>query len=86
MSKYWAVELCLAVSVQHLKLGHRIALASRRLIGKQASGDEMQCTATPVQGRWVERFNKWIRCIDCQFVNEDAEAQGMPWKRAAVHH
>ena len=43
-----------------------------------------KCAATPVPGRWVERFEKSIRSIDSQFVNSDADAQQKPWKRA--HH
>jgi hypothetical protein len=71
----------LALSVQYLKPGHQIALREGRLIVNQASGHEIQCTATPVLGSRVERFDKSIP-IDCQFVNDDADAQQKPWKRA----
>src|ERR1700692_48540 len=54
------LNLCLALSVQHLKPGHQIALREGRLTVNQASGDEIQCAATPVPGRWVEWFEKSI--------------------------
>src|SRR5215813_7048582 len=42
----------------------------------------MRFNAPPVPGSRVERFNKSIRDIDCQFVNEDADARQKARKRA----
>jgi len=35
---------------------------------------------------WVERFNKSIRRIDCQFVNRMAEVHQKPGSEPAAHH
>jgi hypothetical protein len=82
LAKYRTVELCLTLSVQHLKPGYQIAFREGDSSVNQASRDEIQCTTNTSTRQLGRVFDKSIRTIDCQFVNEDADAQQKPWKRA----
>ena len=47
---------------------------------------KFKCAATPVPGRWVERFEKSIRSIDGQFVNSMLTPSRSPGSEPPTHH